>query len=74
MNLTLLTAKDVARECHVTPGAVTHWLEREATFPKPATHVNDGKTPLWLLSDVKAWFDNRPTHPRSWVNRGKALT
>lgn len=68
----LLTATDVARMFEVTAGAVTHWLDLP-DFPEPVTHVNNGRTPLWLASKVRRWYDNRPVHGRSWMYRNQSL-
>src|SRR5690606_31231391 len=53
----LVTAADIARLARVTRAAVSNWRRRHDDFPAPVAGTKS--SPLFALSQVRAWLDRQ---------------
>lgn len=56
----LVTKTDIVRRWIFTREGVRKRIRQDFDFPLPVTYVNNGRTPLWLLSDIKEYEKVRP--------------
>lgn len=52
-NSPLVAIGDIAKRLEVTSGAVTNWIAKFGSFPRPAKYFTAGG--VWLWPDVEAW-------------------
>lgn len=55
----LMSKSDMARRWGVATNVVVNWAARHADFPKPLFTVNDGKTMIYALCDVRQYEISR---------------
>jgi hypothetical protein len=75
----LVGLSDIVRRWVYTRAGVQNLIKNDASFPKPVSIVNDGKTRLWMLAEIedyergKPWLTNEAERDRYVANKFRSF-
>lgn len=60
---------DIANLAGVSKQAVSNWIARHESFPKPVAEFSQGKFKLYLRSAVIEWLETPQIHTKRTIQR-----
>lgn len=52
----LLSISDISSKYKISRYTVWNWYRRDSNFPKPIQCVNNGKTPIFIKSEIEKFL------------------